>query len=1377
MTAQTKILKAIGHFFIAAIFFAAAAHAQNCSNLPTSFTGNEFPTGDFFSNFQNSCYVIPMTNPPSPLTDLNDTDWHVVYTVDPRYELILVGNFPNARYFSFATYDDHSLVGQALLDTNILPLTSSYVNPYQPGVPYLAGQQYAVSVGFGGTPGTIETGCMTNAYNVAGNFLDATQRHQYLNWNTDAGFMQSSPAPPVHNVDTPEHNNPTATGYILARAYVDINTADPTTVPGVIVRDVASGCAYPAAYALQTLQIVNTSESATAVLDEAQFQAHQNYNSYLPSFCYSNDPGNAVNWSRNREGGTGPNPFCAYLNAPTPANLPTTLAAAGEVMRVRLRLPTVPPTPCTNGCSRSGNEQVRYFGLSLNGSSATLASVADSSFTQDANGYATLIVGTGSSIPAWITPANGYTFVDLTQVPNYQSLQSLIVREIEPANTFTCSAQNVPYKTTVYTPQGSLTGDYMPVVDYPLAATLPPTTSELIGQSFCGSLPVGLPGPSGSCSVVGANPPTITAIPAPGPGLSAVAVQAGPPITLSGEGFGLLPEGLPFTGNTNYLEITDWTQSWSAAYTGNPCNVSIGNWADNRIEVIANVNQNSLCPMAAGDQLSVSVWNPQTGSGPFTTNLVVAGDPSYTLSTYSVLVGNTAGNGSVELITNGPWTATSNAPWLQLSASSNSGAGGGLIQFSYGSNSNAAAQTGTLTIAGLTFTVTQVGAGYSPALAVASLIASGLNAPQGVAVDGQGNVYIADTNNNAIEQWNAASGTLTPLVTGLSGPTGVAVDASGNVYFADGGNHAIKEWNVTTQQVSVLLAGLGDPYGVALDAQANVYFSDASRNAIEKWTAAQGAVILDGMGLNDPLGLAVDGFGNIYFANAGNDSIAQLNLGAQQASALVSTGLVEPSGVAVDAQDNIDFSNSGNNTILQWNAASQQVLTLVPPGSLNNPAGVALDAQGNLYVADQNDNAIKKFTLAYLSLSAAAVNEAAAAGSDSVTAQVLPANTPVTATSDQSWLTITSVNAGTIDFAFQANTATSSRVAHIGVLGQQVTVTQNGLTTQNIVFHGIPNQAFGTPPFTVTANASSGLAVSFASTTAPVCTVSGNTVTLLAGGTCTIQATQAGNAIYAPAAPVSQSFQVTPLSQTITFGSLSSQDYGTPPFTVSATASSGLPVSFVSNTTTTCTVSGAAVTLAAVGTCTIQATQAGNADYAAARAVNQSFQVKKGAQAITFGTLPNETFGAAPSQLGAIASSGLAVTFKSETTRICAVSGNTVTLAGVGTCTIQAAQSGDADYSAAASVDQSFQVAQGSQTITFGPLQGQTLGAPPFPIAASASSGLAVSFTSKTTRQCTVSGTTVTLVSAGTCTIQAAQRGSTDWAAAATVEQSFQIAP
>jgi hypothetical protein len=160
---------------------------------------------------------------------------------------------------------------------------------------------------------------------------------------------------------------------------------------------------------------------------------------------------------------------------------------------------------------------------------------------------------------------------------------------------------------------------------------------------------------------------------------------------------------------------------------------------------------------------------------------------------------------------------------------------------------------------------------------------------------------------------------------------------------------------------------------------------------------------------------------------------------------------------------------------------------------------------------------------------------------------------------------------------------------------------------QTINFPTIPAQTVGTP-LTLSATASSNLVVSFTSATQTICTVSGATATFIASGTCTIDATQAGNSTYAAATMVPQSFTVNGEAQTITFGTIAAQTVGTP-LTLSATASSGLTVSFASTTTSVCTVSGATATFIAAGSCTIDANQAGNNTYAAATMVPQTFTV------------------------------------------------------------------------------------------------------------------------------------------------------------------------
>jgi hypothetical protein len=164
-------------------------------------------------------------------------------------------------------------------------------------------------------------------------------------------------------------------------------------------------------------------------------------------------------------------------------------------------------------------------------------------------------------------------------------------------------------------------------------------------------------------------------------------------------------------------------------------------------------------------------------------------------------------------------------------------------------------------------------------------------------------------------------------------------------------------------------------------------------------------------------------------------------------------------------------------------------------------------------------------------------------------------------------------------------------------------------------------------------------------------------------------------------------------TQSITFNAPANEALGAPPFTVTATASSGLPVSLASNTPSTCTMAGNTVTMLALGACSITATQPGNSSYTAAIPVTQTFKVIQGtSQLISFGAISAQGAGTTPMAIGATASSGLPVAFSSGTTSVCAISGNAVTMLGAGTCSVTASQPGNATWSAAAPVTQSFNV-------------------------------------------------------------------------------------
>ena len=345
--------------------------------------------------------------------------------------------------------------------------------------------------------------------------------------------------------------------------------------------------------------------------------------------------------------------------------------------------------------------------------------------------------------------------------------------------------------------------------------------------------------------------------------------------------------------------------------------------------------------------------------------------------------------------------------------------------------------------------------------------------------------------------------------------------------------------------------------------------------------------------------------------------------------------------------------------------------------------------------------------------------------------------------------------------------------AAVSILG--FSLSAYALTPQTITFPALANTRFTSPPPTPAATASSGLPVSYASTTAGVCTIAGSTITFVAAGTCSITASQAGDATYAPATPVTRTFNVTKGVNTITFPALPSTPITNPPPTPAATASSGLPVSYASTTTGVCTIAGSTISFVAAGTCSITASQAGDATYVAATNVTRTFSITKIANTITFPTLPNTPITSPPPTPAATASSGLPVSYASTTTGVCTIAGSTISFVAAGTCSITASQAGDATYVAATSVTRSFNITKLANTITFPALPNTPITSPPPTPAATASSGLPVSYASTTTGVCTIAGSTITFVSAGTCSITASQAGNATYVAATSVTRSFNI--
>ena len=309
-----------------------------------------------------------------------------------------------------------------------------------------------------------------------------------------------------------------------------------------------------------------------------------------------------------------------------------------------------------------------------------------------------------------------------------------------------------------------------------------------------------------------------------------------------------------------------------------------------------------------------------------------------------------------------------------------------------------------------------------------------LNGPKGIFMDGSGNLYIADSNSHRIGKVDP-SGIITTVAgsggygfsgdgeqatsASFKGPWGLAVDGSGNLYIADSNNHRIRKVDLSGTITTVagngmagysgdggaaIQAQLNAPAGIFIDGLGNLYIADSENHRIRKVDTSGTISTVAGnktwpsffpgdggpatrASLARPVGVFVDESGNIYIADRSNHRIRKVDTTGNISTVAgngemgysgdggeaISASLADPAGVFVDESGNIYLADTGNHRIRKVDT-SGRISTVVGNGemgysgdggeaisaSLAEPVDVFVGAPGDIYIVDKLNGRVRK---------------------------------------------------------------------------------------------------------------------------------------------------------------------------------------------------------------------------------------------------------------------------------------------------------------------------------------------------------------------------------------------------------------------------------